>query len=159
MSFSITPFFDERPFPYPYPDLQRHPVSPFAEIARITGQLERLRRQLGMVGGVVPRNDRFEVQLDVQGYKPEDLNVCVQDNILTVSGTHEEKNKDGTHYQHRHFSRSFILPGNVEADKIKSSLSKDGRISCLRVEAPLKQLAIEDKEKVKRIPLTITHKG
>jgi len=158
-AFSLIPFLEESPFDVStYPDSLRHPVSPFVEIARVAGQVERLRRQLGMVGGVNPRKDIFEVDLDVQGYKPEDLNVSVQDNTLTISGTHEEKNKDGTHYQHRHFSRSFILPGNVEVNKMKSSLSKNGRISCLRVEAPLKQVAIEGKEKVREVPLTITYK-
>lgn len=151
-TLSITPFFGERPFLYPYPDPQRHPVSLFAEITHIAGQLERLRRQLGMFIGVIPRSDHFEVELDVPGYKLEDLNVCVQDDTLTISGTHDEKNKSGTHYQHRRFSRRFILPENVEADKMKSTFSNDGRISCLRVEAPFKQAAIEGKEKVREIP-------
>src|ERR1043166_3138867 len=101
MSESLIPFFEESPFDVSNWDSllrawdsSRHPVSPFAEIARVAGQVERLRRQLGMVGGVIPRKDIFEVDLDVQGYKPEDLKISVQNNILTVSGTHDEKNED-----------------------------------------------------------------
>jgi len=143
-SFSVIPFYD-----YPL-------VSPFTEVDRIARQVERLRREMGMVGGRTHRTDIFEVDLDVQGYKPQDLKICLQDNTLTISGSHEEKNEDGTHYESRHFTRTFTLPENAEKDKMKASISKDGLIECLHVEAPLKEA--EGKEKTTEIPLTINHK-
>lgn len=149
-SFSLIPFYD-----YPFSSLP-HPVFPLIDrVDRIARQVERLHR-VGMVGGRTHRKDIFEVDLDVQGYKPQDLKICLQDNTLTISGSHEEKNEDRTHYESRHFTRTFALPENVEKGKMKACTSKDGLIESIHVEAPLKQA--EGKQKITEIPLTINHK-
>ena len=143
----------------PCPSSLRRLSSPFHEVDIAQMRLERLRRELGEVGGINPRMNIFEVDLDIQGYKPEDLKICVQDNTLTISGTHEKKCEDGTHYESQHFTRTFNLPENVERDKLKSCISKDGRISCLRIHGPVKQTANDDdREKAKEVPIPITHK-
>src|SRR6266540_5637713 len=105
-----------------------------------------------MTGGISHRKDVFEVDLDVQGYRPEDLNICVQDNALTICGMHEEKDEEGMHYQARHFSRKFKLPENIQLDKMKACFSRTGRFWCLKVEAPFKQTANETKAKTQEIP-------
>lgn len=157
--FSLVPLLEDRDWSLddPMASSRRRLAAPFAELNRMARQLERLQREMGMLGGIMPKKDAFEVDLDVQGYKPEDLNITVKDNELTISGSHEEKNEDGTHYQSRHFSRKFTLPENVEMDKMKSVLAADGRT--LRVEAPLKQPAIEEKkEEPKEVPIAINRK-
>jgi len=155
-AFSLNPFFDDNALYDPLSPFRGRLFSPYTELD--VREVQRLRRELGMVGGITHRRDIFEVDMDVQGYKPEDLNISVEQNIMTISGSHEEKNEDGTHYQAHSFSRRFLLPQNIEMDKMKSYLTKDGRIECLRVEAPLKKPADEDKEKAKGIPLTINYK-
>jgi len=81
-----------------------------------------------LVGGIANRKDVFAVDLDVEGYKLQDLNITVQDNLLTISGRHEEKDEDRTDYKWRHLTRKFILPMNIQRDKVKGYISKDGRI-------------------------------
>jgi len=165
-AFSVLPFHDEHSFETPFPPYRRRtPSTP--NIDSLAMEIERLHtlftHELGMVGGITPRKDIFEVDLDVQGYKPEDLNITVQDNALTICGMHEEKDEGGMHYQARHFTRKFVLPDNVEKDKMKSCLLKIGRFWCLKVEAPLKQTVdlesrYEVKKKTQEIPLTINYK-
>ena len=138
-AFSLVPVYEDHHFHDTCPASHRRLASPFSEVDHVARQVERLRRELGLVGGVVPLKDLFEVDLDVQGYKPENINI--QDNHLTISGSHE-KDEQGMHYQARHFTRKFVLPDNVEKDKMKACISKDGRIECLRVEAPPKLLAM-----------------
>src|SRR5882724_3026662 len=103
-AFSVLPFFDEHSFDTPFLPYRRSLPST-SDVDRVAREVQRLQRELGMIGGITHRKDVFEVDLDVQGYKPEDLKICVQGNALTICGMHEEKNEDGTHYQSRHFSR------------------------------------------------------
>lgn len=143
-AFSLLPFHDEHSFDTPFPPLT-------SDVDRLARDVQRLQRELGIIGGITHRKDVFEVYLDVQGYKPENINIEVQDNLLTISGSHEEKDEEGIHYQARHFTRKFMLPEDIQLDKMKSCLTKTGRFWCLKVEAPLKQ-------KTQEIPLTINYK-
>src|SRR6266480_343456 len=83
--FSLIPFFDEHALDDPISPFRRgRLLSPCSEFdAR---EVQRLRHELGMVGGITHRKDIFEVDMDVQGYKPEDLKICVEGNIMTISG-------------------------------------------------------------------------
>lgn len=64
-----------------------------------------------------------EVKMDVPGLKPEDIEIQVRGNLLTISGkTHEEKEEKGRefHRVERHqgsFSRSVTLPCEVVGAK------------------------------------------
>ena len=153
-SFSLVPIYEDHHFRDTCPSSHRYLFSPFRELDHVARQVDRLQRELGLAGGITNRKDVFAVDLDVEGYKPQDLNITVQDNLLTISGRHEEKNEDETHYESRHFTRKFILPMNIQRDKMKACISKDGLISCLRVEAPFRQTLNETKE----ISLAINHK-
>jgi len=150
MAFSLIPFVEDRLFPLAdWLDLILDPVH---ELDRLSPQMDYLRRKVGVARGLVPR-DAFEVKLDVSGFKPEDLTITLQDRTLTITGKQEEKSEDGSCCSSRSFSRSFVLPKNVNIDDMKSCLASDGRT--LRVEAPL--MAIEEKkeEPPKEVPLQI----
>ncbi|KAL1502294.1 hypothetical protein ABEB36_007460 [Hypothenemus hampei] len=70
--------------------------------------------------------DKFQANLDVQQFKPEEISVKITgDNILTVEGKHEEK-KDEHGYISRHFVRRYVLPKNYDIGKVESKLSSDG---------------------------------
>ncbi|KAJ8916236.1 hypothetical protein NQ315_016375 [Exocentrus adspersus] len=81
--------------------------------------------------------DKFQANLDVQQFKPEEIKVKVTgDNTITIEGKHEEKEDE--HGQiYRHFVRKYVLPKNCDIGKVESKLSSDGvlTITAPRVEA------------------------
>lgn len=83
-------------------------------------------------------DDKFEVELAIPGLAKEDLNIELNDNLLTISSekTDEHEEKD-VHYSRREFhyssfTRSFRLPENVRDEDIKATV-KNG---VLLVEIP-----------------------
>lgn len=96
--------------------------------------------------GVVKRSDAFEVNIDVTGFQPKDLTVILKDDLVTISGLHEEKSLDGSKQIQRKFERKYTLPPNVDHKKVKSLLSSDGK--SLKFEAPFI---------VKETPVAITY--
>ncbi|MCX7696128.1 MAG: Hsp20/alpha crystallin family protein [Bacteroidales bacterium] len=66
----------------------------------------------------------FEIEVAAPGYKKEDFKIELNDNTLTISSEKkEEKTEKGKDYHRREFnyscfSRSFIVPDHVDADKI-----------------------------------------
>jgi HSP20 family protein len=75
---------------------------------------------------VVRENGNLVVRADIPGIKPEEVKIEVEDDILTVSGEHEEhKEEKDKHYVRRErrygsFSRSMTLPPGVEAKNINA---------------------------------------
>ncbi len=71
-------------------------------------------------------DDNFVVKASLPGMDPNDLEVMVQDNVLTIQGEmkSEEENKDERyHLRERRwgsFSRSIGLPSNVDAGKVQA---------------------------------------
>jgi len=80
---------------------------------------------------VVRDDGHLVVRADLPGIKPEEVKIEVEDDILTISGEHEErteeKDKDYVRRERRYgsFSRSMVLPLGVDAKKIKAS-TRDG---------------------------------
>ena len=72
--------------------------------------------------------DAFTVEAAVPGLKPEDLNITVENNVLTISGTMHESSQGGERNVHRterrfgSFQRSLSLPNTVKAAEISASL-------------------------------------
>jgi HSP20 family protein len=73
----------------------------------------------------------FELRMDLPGFQADDVNVQISNNVLTVSGHHEEDRKEDTIAQHRterrsgRFSRTLTLPAAVEEDKVEAKF-RDG---------------------------------
>ena len=70
----------------------------------------------------------FKVNLDVQQFKPEEVNVKVVDGFIVEDGKHEERS-DEHGYISRQFTRRYKVPDNVDPATIKSTLSSDGVLS------------------------------
>jgi HSP20 family protein len=78
---------------------------------------------------VVERENEIEVTLELPGVRPEDVEVSLEGNVLTVAGEKKEERTEGDergtwHLAERRygrFTRSFVLPRDVEADKIEAS--------------------------------------
>ncbi|KRT84916.1 hypothetical protein AMK59_2433 [Oryctes borbonicus] len=70
--------------------------------------------------------DKFQVNLDVQHFTPNEITVKVTGkDTITVEGKHEEK-QDEHGYISRQFVRKYVLPENHDIDNIHSKLSSDG---------------------------------
>uniref|UniRef100_A0A8D8GFJ8 Protein lethal(2)essential for life n=1 Tax=Culex pipiens TaxID=7175 RepID=A0A8D8GFJ8_CULPI len=98
------------------------------------------------------KDGSFQVSVDVQHFKPEEISVKMNENYVTVEGKHEEK-QDEQGYVFRHFVRKYQLPEGHDLEKVVSSLSSDG---VLTIKAPRLALAAPDIEKT--IPIVQTGK-
>jgi HSP20 family protein len=88
-----------------------------------------LRRWLPPMDLVETEED-FVLRADLPGLSEQDVNVELEDNVLTISGEREsehEERKEGYYRVERAtgtFSRSLTLPEGVEAGAIKASFDK-----------------------------------
>ncbi|UCD58800.1 MAG: Hsp20/alpha crystallin family protein, partial [Candidatus Hydrogenedentota bacterium] len=87
---------------------------------------------------VVEHDDKMVVKAELPGMTEKDVDISVEENVLTIKGekkTEEEKKEKSYHRLERSygmFQRSFILPTWVTPDKAKASF-KDG---VLEIELP-----------------------
>ena len=70
--------------------------------------------------------DSLELSLDTHLYKPDELNISVEDGYIIVSGRREEKSEDGRRQTTRQFRRVYTLPAGVLKEQVFSNLSADG---------------------------------
>ncbi len=110
------------------------------------------------LGDFAPKMDidetekEFTVSAELPGLKPEDVDISLHDNVLTIQGEKraekEEKDQHSYHMERSFgsFSRSVRLPGEVEAGKIDASL-KDG---LLKITLPKSK---EAQKETKHIPI------
>ncbi|XP_065089953.1 protein lethal(2)essential for life-like [Ochlerotatus camptorhynchus] len=96
-------------------------------------------------------DDRFEINLDVQQFTPEEISVQATDQYITIEAKHEEKQDEHGHIS-RHFVRRYVLPSGYDSDQIVSSLSSNG---ILTITAP--KLAFPDPGALRAI--SIVHTG
>lgn len=74
-------------------------------------------------------DERYEINIELPGVKPDDIHVEVHENVLTVRGekreTREEKGKTWYFSERRFgsFNRSFRLPPDVQADDVEASVN------------------------------------
>jgi len=83
---------------------------------------------------VAERNDAFEVRAEVPGCKPEEIDISVYGNTLTISGEKqqrkEEKDKNYYHMESTcgSFRRDIALPTDVDSNKVEA-IYRDGVLS------------------------------
>lgn len=93
----------------------------------------------------------FHLTMPLPGVKPEQININVQGNRLTLSGEQkEEQDQSGKNYLDRElfygrFVRTVTLPDGVEGDKLTAQLN-DG---ILEITAPISSAALPRKIEVK----------
>lgn len=138
--------------------------NPFQELERVQREVNRLfdsevRGRAESDAQWAPRVDiyedpeRFLCKAELPGMKPEQVNISIENNLLTISGErkfeHEEK-KNNYHRIERlygSFRRSFQLPNTIDATKVSAEM-KDGILAVSlpkRVEVQPKQIKIEVK--------------
>lgn len=98
-----------------------------------------LRSQLSNLDGLEKKShigkDGFQVCLDVEHFKPNEISVKTENNSIVVNAKHEEK-KDDHGYISREFTRRYELPKGFKVEEVTSSLSSDGILSIKCPNAP-----------------------
>ena len=75
---------------------------------------------------IVEEKDRFVLRADVPGVKPEDIDVNMENGILSVSGQRHEESREESQGVRRmeritgRFYRRFSLPDTANADAISA---------------------------------------
>jgi HSP20 family protein len=70
--------------------------------------------------------DAYEIEASMPGIKPEDVDLSLNNNVLTIRGeTKAEENKEGRNYHLRErrsgsFIRSITLPSSINEDAIEA---------------------------------------
>jgi HSP20 family protein len=75
---------------------------------------------------IVESNEELRFNMEIPGVRLEDIELTVENNILTVSGEKKEERKEGENegsyrlYERRYgrFERSFVLPQHADASKV-----------------------------------------
>lgn len=93
---------------------------------------------------VVEHENAFELRVELPGVKPEELDISVDGNTLTVRGersySDEQRKKDGYYRLERRygkFQRMFTLPQTVDSGAIAADLSS----GILTLKLPKQELA------------------
>lgn len=108
---------------------------PFAELEALRRRVEHVFDELGdgarrpwsLAIDVVEEDDRYVVRADVPGMTAEDVEVEVEDDVLTIRAEHEERTEEeeGNYVRRERrygaFSRSIPLPAGVRPDDIEAT--------------------------------------
>ena len=129
--------------------------SPWDSLRGFHGELDRLyntntARPMDAASDWVPPvdikegRDAYEVSADIPGADPKDINVSLEDSVLTVKGGRKAESKDEgegytrTERAYGSFYRRFTLPDTADTDKISAKI-KHG---VLKLHIPKKNKAL-----------------
>jgi HSP20 family protein len=134
---------------------------PFADLGRMVDQMDRAFDGFWrptMNGGTVPvdiyeKDNSLFVCAAVPGVKPDELEVTLENNVLTIKGE-TKQNWETTeqtkvyHREHRYgaFTRSIRLPENLQLDQVDAEFN-NGFVTIRIPKVP------EQKPEAKRIPI------
>jgi HSP20 family protein len=150
---------------------------PFRELHSLQNRMSRLfeeqyggGQETALTGAFVPPVDIYEDQhgiqlkLEVPGIDEKDLDIKVENNVLTISGERkfekEQKEENFHRIERRYgsFTRSFTLPQTVDTDNITADYNSgvlNIRLS-KREEAKPKQIKVSIGQKIESKPETVS---
>jgi HSP20 family protein len=119
--------------------------SPFREFGRLFDEAftERGAARWSPACEIAENDGAYVVTVELPGAKREDVHLEIHENVISIRGekkSEREEKSEKRHYVERSygsFTRSFTLPANADADRIKASF-KDG---VLTVEIPKTEVA------------------
>lgn len=136
----IDPFAELDPFSgwSPFRDWGLLPTRLGRLLGEPIGAPAAMRGRLAPAVDIAEDDDRYVVTVELPGSKKEDITVEMKDGMLTIRG--EKRNERESRKEHSRwiertfgsFSRSFTLPSNAVADRIKAEFH-DG---VLTIEVP-----------------------
>ena len=130
----------------------------FDRYARITGGpltnkgLELLKSDVEWrpVADITENDKEYVIKADLPEVKRDDVDVSIEDGLLTITGERRMEERSEEDKQHRieafygRFSRSFSIPEDVDASRI-SATSKDG---VLRVKLPKTKVKKKEPQRI-----------
>jgi HSP20 family protein len=143
--------------------------SPFREMVDMQRRLDRIFDQMGqgesesdwteagnwLALDVHESGDAYTVETDLPGVNPEDINVSLQDNVLTISAEskretkHEGDNNLISERRYGSFHRTLRLPNTVDADRVEANFEN----GVLRLTMPKSEAAKPRQIQVKNQPM------
>ena len=133
------------------------PLSPFAELEHLLDHAWDGSRPTGVFSGydvdIYCDDDHIFMEAELPGLSKEDVDVSVEEGVLTIAGkkTHAKIEEDHVHHlQERYFgsfSRSFTLPTGVDSRKVKATMT-DGVLRVVltkREKTKTKRIEVKDK--------------
>ena len=93
--------------------------------------------------------DDWALIVDNRGFKPDEVNVKLEGNTLTMSGNTEWQSSDGTHKRTKTFSQAFSIPEDVKIDTLRTKMMDDGSV-VVHAEREKKE---EQKRSIREIPI------
>ncbi|KAJ2942731.1 hypothetical protein O0L34_g14919 [Tuta absoluta] len=124
------------------PDEVLAPVLSSGDFYRPLQHLSQAVQELG--SSIKSDKDKFQVNVDVQHFAPEEISVKTADGQIIVEGKHEEK-RDQHGFISRQFVRKYALPEGCTPENVQSRLSSDG---VLTITAPKQPLAVKGERAV-----------
>lgn len=128
-------------------------IDPFDVLADVQEVMPKPNSLL-MKTDIREKDDTYELDIDLPGYKKADINVEVKDGYLTISASKENESEDkdekGTFIRKERFSgkssRSFFIGEDVNEDDIKAKFDN----GVLKIKAPKKkeQPKVEEKKTI-----------
>jgi HSP20 family protein len=95
--------------------------------------------------------DAFNIEFAVPGYKKEDIQITLENDVLTVSSEISQENEEETkeNYSRREFfrasfKRSFSVPESVDAERIDASYEQ----GVLKIQLPKRKEVIKPAAKM-----------
>jgi len=143
-----------------------HRFDPFSELSRLQDDMARAFRRDTPVRTYQPAVDIFEEQdaivvaAELPGVKLEDVNVTVDNGMLTIEGERKFDKREAKGEWHRvealygKFTRSFALPKTVSADTIEANLDSGVLTVRLPKRAEIKPRKVEVKASPSRTDIT-----
>lgn len=132
------PLMDVQRYPHHVFSLADHLLDGFDSMYEVPSTwLSEMTRDRPLNAGrtteIVNSDKEFKINLHVEDYKPEELNVkVVRDRFLVVEGKKkEQRESEGdkgfvTGIVANEFTRSFVLPKEVDVQNVRSNLTKEG---------------------------------
>jgi HSP20 family protein len=117
----------------------RSPYGTFSGIQRLNSMLDQMFGSWPLPEGgssltsawlppvdVFEDNDSVKIVAEIPGVRAEDVNVSIENTVLTIRGEKRQQSEDKSDRVHRYersygmFERSFVLPATVDPDRIEA---------------------------------------
>ena len=72
------------------------------------------------------KNGRFSIELDIQDFEPEDIDIKVQGGEIILVGRREVKRGSSTSV--RQFNQKFALPSGIDVSKLSTDVNSEGTL-------------------------------
>ncbi|KAE9551385.1 hypothetical protein FO519_005393 [Halicephalobus sp. NKZ332] len=105
--------------------------NPFKEIdSMMNSQMSSLFnfQRRNPFGDMTVLDNSIKYEVNVEGYKPDEIKIKLNGDQLTISGEHKEADENGTEIVHSSFARAFTLPQGFKKDTIKSVFNGRGNL-------------------------------